>query len=321
MPVETCGQMTLGRWLPSARRGSRHTDGERLAALECDDRRDGPTADDAVHEAIHVAADPAIAADRNVDDRSKDKAVRRIVGADGVLEIEAIELLRIAEVEAADEGVEADRRIVGRFRKRVVPFEADVVVGALLKANLKRVIPGVGTKVREALEGAVELRIRTQQVDERDSRQIVGRGGLVEDCGRALEIGQERIGDRAEEIVADVVAGGIVRRIHCADTRLASVSTGDEVAIARAGIAAPRQVRAAIGGVVDADGDLSGEQALDAEVPLEDVGVVRFLGAEVVAVVVAPVGERTVLVALRLSRCPREMDSRASRIEWRSCRW
>ena len=63
---------------------------------------------------------------------------------------------------------------------------------------------------------------------------------------------------------------------------------GDEVAIARAGVTAPWQVRAAIGGVVDADGDLPGEQALDAEVPLEDVGVVRFFGAEVVAVVVAP---------------------------------
>ena len=117
MPVETCGQMTLGRWLPSARRGLRHRDGERLAALEREDRGDGPTADDAVHEAIHVAADPAIAADRNVNDGGEDEAVRRVVGADGVLEIEAIELLRIAEVEAADERIEADGGIVGRFRE------------------------------------------------------------------------------------------------------------------------------------------------------------------------------------------------------------
>jgi hypothetical protein len=143
-------------------------------------------------------ADPAIATDRNVNDGSEDEAVRRIVGADGVLEIEAIELLRIAEVEAADERVEADRGVVRRFRKRVVPFEADVVVGALLKANLERVIPGIGAEVREALERTVELWKRTEQVDERYGRQIVGRCGLVEDCRRPLEIGLERVGDRAE---------------------------------------------------------------------------------------------------------------------------
>ncbi len=85
-----------------------HGDGKRLTALEREDRRDGPTADNAIHEAIHVAANPAVAADGNVDDRRKDEAVRGVVGADSVLEIEAVELLGIAEVEAADERVEAD---------------------------------------------------------------------------------------------------------------------------------------------------------------------------------------------------------------------
>src|SRR3984885_4788171 len=63
----------------------RHGDGERLAALESDDRGDGPTTDDAFYDAVHVSADPAIAADGNIDDRSEDEAMRRVVGADGVL--------------------------------------------------------------------------------------------------------------------------------------------------------------------------------------------------------------------------------------------
>ena len=187
MPVETCGQMTFGTLVAVFEARLGHGDGERLAALESDDRGDGPTADDTVHDAVHVAADPAIATDRNVDDRSEDEAVRRVVRADRVLEIEAIELLRIAEVEAADEGVEANRGVVGRFRKRVVPFEAEVVAGALLKANLQRLIPGVGTEVRQALEGAVKLRKRAEEVGLRNGWQIVGGSGLVEDRGGSLE--------------------------------------------------------------------------------------------------------------------------------------
>src|ERR1700742_355344 len=78
--------------------GLGHADGERLAALEGKDGGDGPAADDAVEDTVHVAANPPIAADGNVDDRREDEAVRGVVGADGVLKIEAIELLRIAKV-------------------------------------------------------------------------------------------------------------------------------------------------------------------------------------------------------------------------------
>src|ERR1700760_1628448 len=41
-------------------------------------------------------------------------------------------------------------------------------------------------------------------------------------------------------------------------------------------------------------------EALYADIPLEDVGVMGFLRAQVVAVVVAPESERAILVALRL---------------------
>ncbi len=173
------------------------------------------------------------------------------------------------------------------------------MVSALLKANLHGLIPGVRAEIREALEGAIELGIRTEEVDRGDGRQVVGRRRFVEGRGGSLEIRQEWVRDRAEKVVADVVAVRIVRRIHLRDEAGEHVGR-NEVAIAGAGVAAPWQMAAAIGRIIDADGDLSGEQALDADVPLVDVGVAGFFGAEVVAVVVPPQSERTVFVALRL---------------------
>src|SRR5262249_321271 len=55
-----------------------------------------------------------------------------------------------------------------------------------------------------------------------------------------------------------------------------------------------------------ADGDFSGEQVLNAQVPLIDIRVARLFSSEVVAVVIAPHGERAVGVSLRLRDTERE---------------
>src|SRR6516164_4775836 len=59
-----------------------------------------------------------------------------IVGADGVLGAQVVELLRVAVVQETNEGISACRRVVDRFSNRVVALQADVVAGALLEANL-----------------------------------------------------------------------------------------------------------------------------------------------------------------------------------------
>jgi hypothetical protein len=47
------------------------------------------------------------------------------------------------------------------------------VVHALLEADLQGVVPGVGAEIRQALEGSGELRIRIQQVRQRNGGLIV----------------------------------------------------------------------------------------------------------------------------------------------------
>ena len=82
----------------------------------------------------------------------------RIVGADAVLGLEIVENLGIASAEQiGDEGVRACGRVVGRFRERVIAFEADVVAWALLKADLKGIIEGFGAETSEATKRAIEL--------------------------------------------------------------------------------------------------------------------------------------------------------------------
>jgi hypothetical protein len=111
-------------------------------------------------------------------------------------------------------------------------------------------------------EGSVELRIGPQQIDLWKLIVSVAGFGLIEDRAWAAEKRLKRIVDQRAQLVTGI---------------LPAQCRGDEVAVAGAVIPAPRQMRGAVGGVVDAKHDLSGERLLQTQVPLVDFRVARFL--------------------------------------------
>ena len=72
-----------------------------------------------------------------------------------------------------------------------------------------------------------------------------------------------------------------------------------EIPIARAGIPTPGKMGAPVGGIIDPDDDLTGQQALDPEVPLVDVGIPVRRCSQIVAIPVAPLRQVAVLFSLR----------------------
>src|SRR5581483_9142506 len=62
-----------------------HENRKWLATLFSKEGRDSPPAHESVEETIHVAADPALLSDREIDDYCSCDALRSVIGADSVL--------------------------------------------------------------------------------------------------------------------------------------------------------------------------------------------------------------------------------------------
>src|SRR5579859_6092058 len=183
------------------RRISVHDDRNGRTSLERENRGRGPAADNGVQDTVHVAANPAIAANGNIDDGGEDHAVRCIVGADGTLGFQIVVNLRDAGAEACgDKRVGAGGGIVDGFGESVIALKADVVALALLKADLHGMINCAGAEQREAAESADELRKWAQKIDERNLGIVVNRRRVVEDM-----VGISDIKKRLKRIVRRVV--------------------------------------------------------------------------------------------------------------------
>src|ERR1700678_1528384 len=158
--------------------GHRHRHG--LARLFRDQGRDRPASDDCVENTVHVAADPLLAADGQVNDNRHCQALRRVTGADAVLQIEAVQLLHRAIGKRPDPIVPACRRIVGPLRYRVTAIETDVVRRALLEPNLQCVVPGTGFLEHETFKVSGKLRVGVDQISEREGGLAIVRIRLIE---------------------------------------------------------------------------------------------------------------------------------------------
>jgi hypothetical protein len=189
--AETRGGRTAndtGTLIAVRQAGIGHDNADRGAGLEGNEDRDGPSTDNAIQNSIHVLAHPPASSHGNIKNARDNKTVGGVIGADGIFGFEVVVDLRDSGAQAGgNERVCAGGRIVGGLRERIVAFEADVVARALLEAHLKRVVPRAGTEPRQPAEGTVKLRIRTQEVDERNLRVVIDRLGFIEDGVGALE--------------------------------------------------------------------------------------------------------------------------------------
>jgi hypothetical protein len=76
-------------------RGLRHANVDRLARLLGENCRQSPASYHAIEKSVHIATNPAAASDGEIADDGKCQAVSGIIGADGVLCLQVVQLLRI----------------------------------------------------------------------------------------------------------------------------------------------------------------------------------------------------------------------------------
>src|SRR5581483_906215 len=99
--------------------------------------------------------------------------MRRIARTQAVLAAQAIQSLRPSNAIPSHPSVVAGRAVVRCARKSVAALNGEILTGGLLKSNLKGVIPRIGSEIREAVECAIKLRIRPQQIEQRYGRIVV----------------------------------------------------------------------------------------------------------------------------------------------------
>src|SRR5262249_47785061 len=114
---------------------------------------------------------------------------------------------------------------------------------------------------------------------------------------RSAEQGTERIGHWREQGIGWGTCSSDREKIRVLN-EFGEESGRDEIAVARTGVSAKRKVVAAVCGVVHAYYDLTGQQPLDSEVPLIDVGILRLRSAQVVAIAKTPLSQFAVFLAL-----------------------
>src|ERR1700747_2181768 len=89
--------------------------GDGLAGLQGDKAVERPTADDAVGDAVHASSDPAVAANRQIENKGRGQAMRGVVGANAMFRLQVVKQLRIVVLQIADPGIAAGGGIVGGF--------------------------------------------------------------------------------------------------------------------------------------------------------------------------------------------------------------
>src|SRR5215472_14075605 len=127
------------------------------------------------------------------------------------------------------------------------------MAGALLEANLKRVVPGVRYQFRKSFKVAIELRERPQQVDQRDLGVVVDAVRQVEGGARCRARRGVRIEGRAKHGLERIVDRIVELRVEVDGVELLGYRRSDEVPVAGTRVSSKRQMSAAIGGVVHCD--------------------------------------------------------------------
>ena len=199
-----------------------HADGHRLPRLLGDQGCDRPASDDRIHGSVHIAANPLFAADGQVYNHGGREPLGRVTGADAVLRLQIVQLLRKAETEPTYPVVPACRRIIGLLRYGVAAFEAHVVRGALLKTELHRVVPGIRALQHQALEIAGELRVLIQQICQGQGRLAVVGINFIE-----ARVGRGRYARGIEHVVKRIANLGL-KKIADAAIRLAGRVGGSD---------------------------------------------------------------------------------------------
>src|SRR5208337_2651535 len=107
-----------------------------LSRRERKQRIHRPAPDKAVQYTVHVSSQPTFAAKWQLVYRRQRETLGRIVGADRVLRLQVVNILRSSLARAAeiDPVIRAIGGRIGRLRPGVAPLEAQPVGGALLKA-------------------------------------------------------------------------------------------------------------------------------------------------------------------------------------------
>src|SRR5207248_279406 len=110
----------------------------------------------------------------------------------------------------------------------------------------------------------------------------------------------QRISHGCVQVVGDLVVIRIVGWVEFRDQRIPHRGM-EEVTVTSAVRARPWQVRASVRGIVCRDNYTAGQQMLESQIPLVDLGIARRSGIHVISVVEAPFSKVTVLCPLRLS--------------------
>lgn len=107
-----------------------------LAGLQSNHIVQCPASHNRIQYGIHAAPNPAVSAERQVENDGRRQPVRGVVGTERVLGSEIVEHLRVVVLEIPQPGVPSCRRIIGGFGEGVIAFEADVMARSLLEPNL-----------------------------------------------------------------------------------------------------------------------------------------------------------------------------------------
>ncbi len=217
--------------------------------------------------AIHVAADQQTPPNRNLRRESRRHTIRGVVGAKGSLILELIQRLRTAHAVPSHPAIVAGGNIVRVSRERVAALERKILAAALFESKLHRVVAGVRAEIREAVEFAIELRIGTQQIQQRNRWIVVAGIRFIEDGVRSDEQRLKRIRHRAVQLIR-----GVILR----DGRRNEIPVPRTRAVAALG-----KMRAAVRRIVDADHDVARQQPLDSGAPLVDLRIPIGLVAEI----------------------------------------
>ena len=158
-----------------------HRNVEWLSGLKGGEGRKLPATNEGIQEAIHVRADQGSATYRQLQHRGQYKAIGRIIRAHRPFGLEIIQLLRISVVQGSDKRIKPGGRVVRILRPRVVALEIDITSCPLLEDDLQGVVPRGGNESRQALKDSIKLRIRAQEVEQRQLGIAITRFRFVKD--------------------------------------------------------------------------------------------------------------------------------------------
>ena len=207
-PSLKLGAHDLGALGAVRQTGVGHAEGHGLSRLLGDYGRERPASHHCVDRAVHIAANPLLAPNGQVHDHGRREPLWRVVAANAVFRVQAIELLRNAGPERTDPVVPARRGIICRLRYCVASLKTDVVRRALLEANLHGVVPGTGFLQHQPFKVAGELRVLVQKISQGQRRLAVVRIWFVEARmgsgrrARGIEHGIKRVAHLRLEKVA-----------------------------------------------------------------------------------------------------------------------